>query len=83
MKQVELMDDGTLVVRTKFYPDVHRVLVQPGAGKECTIFYADGVEVGHCEDCSKKRTIRPGMTVCGYSGIVVQGKGFCDKYEVR
>lgn len=81
MKQVELMDDGTLVVRTKFYPDVKRVMVEHG--QEGTLFYADGVEVGHCEDCSKKRTIRPGMTVCGYSGIVVQGKGFCDKYEVR
>ena len=83
MKQVELMDDGTLVVRTKHFPDVHRVLVQPGVGKECTIFYADGVEVGKCEDCGKKRVIRPGMTVCTFTGAVVQKGGYCDHFEIR
>lgn len=79
MKQVELMEDGTLVVRTKLLPDVKRVMVEQG--KECALFYADSVDVGKCGDCKKRKTINSGLNVCTNFGSVIKLDGFCNHWE--
>lgn len=79
MKQVELMEDGTLIVRTKLLPDVKRVMVEQG--KECALFYADSVEVGKCRDCRKMKTMNSGVNVCSHFGAVVKPDGYCNNWE--